>query len=110
MCDGFVGNVVLKVSESLAEASSEFLKRELTKRLLPKIGAVLSLPAYRAIRKKIDYSETGGAPLLGIDGSVIIGHGASNAKAIKNAVRIAIEYVKHRLNQHIIEELKELNV
>ncbi|MGB2705675.1 MAG: phosphate acyltransferase PlsX [Candidatus Omnitrophota bacterium] len=110
VCDGFIGNIVLKVSESLAEASSEFLKRELTKRLLPKIGAFLSLPAYRAIRKKIDYSETGGAPLLGVDGRVIIGHGASNAKAIKNAVRIAVEYVKHKLNQHIIEGLKELNV
>jgi len=110
VCDGFIGNVVLKVSESLAEASSAFLKKELTRRLLPKIGAVLSLPAYRAIRKKIDSSETGGAPLLGVDGRVIIAHGASNAKAIKNAVRIAIGYVKQKLNQHIIEELKKLNV
>lgn len=110
VCDGFIGNVVLKVSESLAEASSAFLKRELTRRLLPKIGAILSLPAYRAIRKKIDYSETGGAPLLGVDGRVIICHGASNAKAIKNAIRTAIEYVEHKLNRHIIEGLKELNV
>jgi len=109
VCDGFIGNVVLKVSESLAEASSAFLKRELTRRLLPKIGAFLSLPAYRAIRKKIDYSETGGAPLLGVDGRVMICHGASSAKAIKNAVRTAIEYVKHKLNKHIVEELKKLN-
>ncbi|MFH1594223.1 MAG: phosphate acyltransferase PlsX [Candidatus Omnitrophota bacterium] len=108
VCDGFVGNIVLKVSESLAEASREFLKRELTKSLLPKIGAMLSLPAYRAIRKKMDYSEYGGAPLLGVDGRVIIAHGSSNAKAIKNAVRTACEYVKHKLNQHIIEELEKI--
>ncbi|MEE9500409.1 MAG: phosphate--acyl-ACP acyltransferase, partial [Candidatus Omnitrophota bacterium] len=106
---GFVGNIVLKITESFAEASSALLKRELTKRLLPKIGAILSLPAYRAIRKKIDYSEYGGAPLLGVDGRVIIAHGSSNAKAIKNAVRAATEYVKHKLNRHIIEDLEGLN-
>ena len=110
VCDGFVGNIVLKVTESFAEASSILLKRELTRRLLPKIGAILSLPAYRAIRKKIDYSEYGGAPLLGVDGRVIIAHGGSSAKAIKNAVRTATEYVKHKLNQHIVEDLKKLNV
>ncbi|OGW75609.1 MAG: phosphate acyltransferase [Omnitrophica bacterium RBG_13_46_9] len=108
VCDGFVGNIVLKVTESFAEASSAFLKKELTKSLLPKIGAILSLSAYRAIRKKIDSSEYGGAPLLGVDGRVIIAHGASNAKAIKNAVRAAIEYVKHKLNQHIVEELNTI--
>ena len=109
VCDGFIGNILLKVTESFAEATSALLKRELTKSLLPKIGAILSLPAYRAIRKKIDYSEYGGAPLLGVDGRVIIAHGSSNAKAIKNAVRAACEYVKHKLNQHIIEKLKVLN-
>lgn len=109
VCDGFIGNILLKVTESFAEATSAFLKRELTKRLLPKIGAILSLPAYRAIRKKIDYSEYGGAPLLGVDGRVIIAHGSSNAKAIKNAVRAAIEYVKHKLNRHIIEDLEKLS-
>jgi len=110
VCDGFVGNIVLKVTESFAEASSVLLKRELTRSLLPKMGAILSLPAYRAIRKKIDYSEYGGAPLLGVDGRVIIANGASSAKAIKNAVRAASEYVKHKLNQHILEDLKKLNV
>jgi len=106
-CDGFIGNIVLKVAESFAENSYIYLKRELTKSLLPKIGAILSLPAYRAIRKEIDYSEYGGAPLLGVDGRVIIAHGGSNAKAIKNAVRATIAYVEHKLNQHIIEDLKE---
>jgi glycerol-3-phosphate acyltransferase PlsX len=108
ICDGFIGNILLKVTESFAAATSALLKRELTKRLLPKIGAILSLPAYRAIRKKIDYSEYGGAPLLGVDGRVIIAHGSSNAKTIRNAVRAATEYVEHKLNQHIIEDLKEL--
>lgn len=110
VCDGFIGNIVLKITESFASASSILLKKELTKRLLPKIGAFLSLPAYRAIRKKIDYTEYGGAPLLGVDGRVIISHGSSNAKAIKNAVRTAVEYVKHKLNQHIVEEMERLNV
>ena len=108
--DGFVGNIVLKVTESFAEATSSLLKKELTKRLLPKIGAILSLPAYRAIRKKIDYSEYGGAPLLGVDGRIIIAHGGSSAKAIKNAIRAATEYVKHKLNQHIVEGINNLNV
>jgi len=110
VCDGFIGNVVLKITESFAEASSTFLKRELNRRLLPKIGAILSLPAYRAIRKKIDYSEYGGAPLLGVDGRVIISHGASSAKAVKNAIRTANVYVKHKINQHIIEDLKKIKV
>jgi len=110
VCEGFIGNIVLKITESFAKASSEFLKRELTKSLLPKIGAMLSLPAYRAIRKKIDSSEYGGAPLLGIDGRVIIAHGGSSAKAIKNAVRAAMEYVEHKLNQHILEDLEKINV
>lgn len=109
VCDGFIGNILLKVTESFADATARLLKRELTKRLLPKIGAILSLPAYRAIRKKIDYSETGGAPLLGVDGRVIIAHGSSNAKAIKNGVRAANEYVKHKLNRHIIEDLEKAN-
>jgi len=107
VCDGFVGNIVLKVTEGFAVASSELLKRELNKRLLPKIGAILSLPAYRAIRKKIDYTEYGGAPLLGIDGAVIIAHGSSNGTAIKNAIRVAGEYVKHKINKHIVENLEK---
>lgn len=106
ICDGFIGNIVLKVTEGFAEATSELLKRELNRSLLPKIGAILSLPAYRAIRKKIDYTEHGGAPLLGVDGAVIIAHGASNATAIKNAIRVAGEYVKEKVNQHIVEKLE----
>ncbi|MDD5422840.1 MAG: phosphate acyltransferase PlsX, partial [Candidatus Omnitrophica bacterium] len=106
VCEGFLGNVVLKVTEGFAVAYVELLKRELKRSLLPRIGAVLSFPAYRAIKKKIDYSEYGGAPLLGIDGAVIISHGASNGHAIKNAIRVAGDYVKHRVNDRIVEKLK----
>ncbi len=107
LCDGFIGNIVLKVTESFAEATTKLLKRELTRRLLPKIGAFLSLPAYRAIKKKIDYTEYGGAPLLGVDGAVLISHGSSNATAIMNAIRVAGEYVKLKVNQHMVEELEQ---
>jgi len=109
VCDGFVGNIVLKITESVADYTSKFLKSELTKSILPKIGAFLSLPAFRAIRKKTDYSEYGGAPLLGVDGRVIIAHGRSSAKAIKNAVRSAKEYVKEKINQRIKEDLEKIN-
>jgi len=107
VCDGFMGNIVLKVTEAFTEATFQLLKRELTRRLLPKIGAFLSLPAYRAIKRKTDASEYGGAPLLGVDGRVLIGHGSSNAKAIKNSVWTAREYVTHKLNEHITEYLEK---
>lgn len=106
VCDGFIGNVVLKVSESLAETLAEFLRRELTKSFLTKLGAALSGPAFRALKKEIDYSEYGGAPLLGVDGICIISHGRSSAKAIKNAIRQAGEFVNYQVNQHIVEGIK----
>jgi len=106
VCDGFIGNVVLKVSESLAETLSEFLRRELTKSFITKVGAFLSGPAFRALKKEIDYSEYGGAPLLGVDGICIISHGRSSAKAIKNAIRQAGEFVNYQVNQHIVEGIK----
>ncbi|MDD4202902.1 MAG: phosphate acyltransferase PlsX [Candidatus Omnitrophica bacterium] len=109
VCDGLIGNTVLKVIEGFAKGAAELLKRELKKSLLCKIGAILSIPAYRAIGKKIDYREYGGAPLLGVNGAVIISHGSSNAKAIKSAVRAAGEYVKKQVNRHIIEDLKKNN-
>lgn len=106
VCDGFIGNVVLKVSESLAETLAEFLRRELTKSFVTKLGAALSGPAFRALKKEIDYSEYGGAPLLGVDGICIISHGRSSAKAIKNAIREAGEFVNYQVNQHIVEDIK----
>ncbi len=104
-CDGFVGNVVLKVSESLAQTLSIFLKRKLRQGLLTQLGALLSLPAFNALKKEIDYSEYGGAPLLGVNGVCIICHGGSSAKAIKNAIREAAEFVKLQVNQHIVDAL-----
>ena len=109
LCDGFVGNVVLKVSESLAEALQVFLKRHLLSTLKGKLGALLLKDNFKRFKKNIDYSEYGGAPLLGVDGVVIIGHGRSNAKAIKNAVRAAKEEVERRFNEKIVQALSELH-
>ncbi|MFC1807208.1 phosphate acyltransferase PlsX [Candidatus Omnitrophota bacterium] len=107
VCDGFVGNVVLKVSESLVHTLTTFLKRKLKQGIITQIGAFLSLPAYRSLMKEIDHSEHGGAPLLGVNGVCIIGHGSSSAKAIKNAVREAAEFVSHKVNQHIVDNIRE---
>lgn len=108
VCDGFMGNVVLKVSESLAQTMTIFIKRKLKMSLMTKIGALLSLPAFHMLKKEIDYSEIGGAPLLGVDGICIIGHGRSSAKAIKNAIREAGQFHAHQLNQHIVDAIKSV--
>ncbi|MBI4335480.1 MAG: phosphate acyltransferase PlsX [Candidatus Omnitrophica bacterium] len=105
VCDGFVGNVVLKVSESVAFTMVEFLKRELKSSLMAKFSVVLAKSAFKNFKKKIDYAEYGGAPLLGVDGAVIISHGSSNPKAIKNAVRVAYEFREKSVNEHIKEEI-----
>src|SRR5262247_1231826 len=99
--DGFTGNVALKISESLAEMLGAMIKEELTRDLRSKIGAALSVPAFGRFKKRVDYTEMGGAPLLGIDGAAIICHGASPVKAIKNAVRVAQEWASAGLNEHI---------
>jgi len=99
--DGFTGNVALKISESLAEMVGAMIKEELTRDLRSKVGAALSVPAFARFRKRVDYTEMGGAPLLGIDGAAIICHGASPVKAIKNAVRVAAEWATAGLNEHI---------
>ncbi|MFC1570528.1 phosphate acyltransferase PlsX [Candidatus Omnitrophota bacterium] len=107
VCDGFVGNVFLKVTEGVAESANLLIKRELQKSsLLTKLGAAMTVPAFRSIKKRIDATEYGGAPLMGVDGSVIIAHGSSNEKAIKNAIRAAAEHVDHSVNKHIVEELQ----
>ena len=107
LTDGFVGNVFLKVTEGLADAAAELLKKELKKsNILTKLGALLTLPALNSIKRRVDATEYGGAPLLGVDGRIIIGHGAANDKAIKNAIGVAGEYVDHEVNKHIIEELE----
>jgi len=107
LCDGFVGNVLLKVTEGFADAASKLLRRELKRSsVITKIGAFLTLPAFNIMKKKIDAAEYGGAPLMGVDGSVIIAHGASGEKAIKNAICAAAENVEHNVNTHVVEELQ----
>jgi glycerol-3-phosphate acyltransferase PlsX len=99
--DGFTGNVALKISESLAEMLGTMIKEELTRDLRSKLGATLALPAFQRFRKRVDYTEMGGAPLLGIEGAAIVCHGASPVKAIKNAVRVAGDWAKTGVNEHI---------
>lgn len=106
VCDGFVGNVTLKVSESMAETLSTFLKRELLSSIWGKIGLFFARASFMNFKKKIDYSEYGGAPLLGVDGVVIIGHGRSSAKAVMNAIRFAKEEVERNINQNILDQAK----
>lgn len=103
--DGFVGNVVLKLSEGLVEAVTSMLKNEIMATVPSKIGYLLSKGAFKNLKKKIDYAEYGGAPLLGIDGVCIISHGRSNPKAIKNAIKRACEFAEGNVNSHLVEEI-----
>ncbi len=105
VCDGFVGNVLLKVSEGLAETIGKMLKAEIKKSLLAKIGYLLSSGAFNRFRKRIDYSEYGGAPLLGIQGTGMICHGGSNSKAIMNAIRMADETAQQRVSEKLAAKL-----
>jgi len=108
VCDGFVGNVALKLSESLAKILAKILKEEIEKHFISKIGSITLKPAIKGFRRRIDYAEWGGAPLLGVKVPVIISHGSSNAKAIKNAIRTATQFVKSELNKRIEEEIGKL--
>jgi phosphate acyltransferase len=105
VCDGFIGNVALKISEGLIEAVSSMLKDSLSGTLSSKVGYVLSRKAFRSFKRRVDYSEYGGAPLLGVRGVCLIAHGSSNANAIKNAVRVAAEFVQGQVNAKIEREL-----
>jgi glycerol-3-phosphate acyltransferase PlsX len=107
VCDGFVGNVCLKLSEGLAEAMVAMMREELARNFKAKVGYLLSKNAYASLKKRTDYAEYGGAPLLGLSGIGIICHGRSNATAIKNAIKIAAELVNQRVNDHITELLED---
>jgi len=104
--DGFVGNIVLKLSEGLVEAVGKMLKEEIKQSILSKVGYLFVRRAFRNFRKKVDYSEYGGAPLLGINGVGMICHGGSSVKAIKNAIRFAHEYARKGVNQKMAEKLQ----
>jgi glycerol-3-phosphate acyltransferase PlsX len=106
VCDGFIGNVALKVSEGLVEMVRHLLRESLEATISGKIGYVLAKSAFLDFKKRVDYSEYGGAPLLGVRGSCIICHGRSNGNAIKNAIRVAKEFGECRVNQRIEDELR----
>jgi len=105
ICDGFVGNVALKISEGLVETVRYLLKESLRSTITSQVGFLLSRRAFADFKKRLDYSEYGGAPLLGVKGVCIIGHGSSNANAIKNAIRVAAEFADRGINQKIEHEI-----
>ncbi|MFA6378699.1 MAG: phosphate acyltransferase PlsX [Candidatus Omnitrophota bacterium] len=105
ICDGYVGNVVIKISESLMESALALIRREMKKSPLAILGAVLMRGCMRDIKKHADYSEYGGAPLLGVNGLVMISHGRSNAKAIKNAIRATMREIENNMIEHVIKEV-----
>jgi glycerol-3-phosphate acyltransferase PlsX len=106
VCDGFVGNVALKVSEGLVEVLfRQMLRKSLKETLSRQVGAYLARGAFQDFKKRVDYAEYGGAPLLGVNGLCVICHGRSTAKAIMNAIRISKEFVEGRINERIATEL-----
>ncbi|MBN2140477.1 MAG: phosphate acyltransferase PlsX [Desulfovibrionaceae bacterium] len=105
VCDGFVGNVVLKLSEGMAKSFGNVLKAELRRNLSSKLGAMLSMPALSRFAAIMDYAEYGGAPLLGLNGIVIVCHGASNSKAMTNAIGMASTFVSSKTHKHMTEVL-----
>src|SRR5271169_83141 len=105
VCDGFVGNVALKISEGMVETVRFLLKQSLQATISSQVGFLLSRKAFADFKKRLDYSEYGGAPLLGIKGVCIVSHGSSNSNAIKNAVRVAMEFANSQLNSTIEERI-----
>ena len=105
VCDGYVGNITLKVAEGLAESAGKLLKREIVKNPIAILGALLLKSSLSQAKKSVDYSEYGGAPLLGVDGLVLISHGRSSTKAIKNSIRAAKVQVDHNVLKKIKEEM-----
>lgn len=110
LCDGFVGNIMLKTIEATAKAVSKWLKAEIKGNPLRLCGAVLAQGAFKALKKKSSYETYGGSPLLGVNGVVIIAHGSSSALAVCNAIRAGIETVENRVNAHIEKSMATLSV
>ncbi len=108
VCDGFIGNIALKISEGVVQHIIALLKNALQSSLSSQVGSLLSRRAYQEFKKKIDYSEYGGAPLLGVRGITVIGHGGSNSNAIKNAIRVAAELARSKVNEKIEQELSSV--
>jgi glycerol-3-phosphate acyltransferase PlsX len=108
ICDGFVGNVALKVSEGVVQTVRYMLRESLKSTIASKVGSLLAGNAFKAFKRRLDYSEYGGAPLLGVRGACIVCHGSSNANAIKNALRVAAEYARAGITRKIEHELAQL--
>lgn len=106
VCDGFVGNVLLKFGESVKDFLGDAIRDELAGSVRARLGALLMKPAFQSLKRRIDYAEYGGAPLLGVDGVVIIGHGGSSVKAFRNAVRVAATAVERDMVRHIEEAVR----
>jgi glycerol-3-phosphate acyltransferase PlsX len=109
ICDGFVGNAILKFGESIVEYVSEAIKESVNSGLKAKLGALMLRSSFQRLVGRMSYEEYGGAPLLGIDGVSFICHGKSRAKAIRSALHSTCDYVEERVNEHIREQLRELS-
>jgi phosphate acyltransferase len=105
VCDGFTGNVTLKISEGLVETVERLLLDELSSTVGTRVGYLLSRQAFRRFRKRVDYSEYGGAPLIGLDGLCVVGHGRSSAKAVRNAIAMSVKCVEDRLLDKLAHEV-----
>lgn len=105
VCDGFVGNVILKTCEATATVMFKWLKRDIQASPIRQMGALIAKDAFKATKERGNYETYGGSPLLGVNGICIIGHGSSTPRAVKNAIRVASEAVKHHVNPHIEEEM-----
>ncbi|HET9950459.1 MAG TPA: phosphate acyltransferase PlsX [Candidatus Eisenbacteria bacterium] len=108
VCDGFVGNVLLKFAESVIPSISTMIKDEIAAHPLSALAGLLLKPAFRRLKRRLDYAEVGGAPLLGVAGACIIAHGRSNSRAIKNAIKVAARCAEARVADSIREELRKL--
>lgn len=108
VCDGFVGNILLKASEGVADSITKIIKQNVRRSPLAIAGAVLMRKVFKVLKKQVDYAEYGGAPLIGINGCAIIGHGKSNAKAVKNAIFQAINFSSSDINTDIEQKLIQL--
>jgi glycerol-3-phosphate acyltransferase PlsX len=105
VCDGFTGNVALKISEGLVEVVERLLSEELSSTWTMRVGSLLTRRALRHFRRRVDYSEYGGAPLLGVNGVTIVGHGRSSAKAVRNAVAMAYRFAADRFIERVEREI-----
>lgn len=109
VCDGFVGNAILKSAESLAQAVGSMMREELSRSWRTRLGYLLARPAFEGLRRRLDYREYGAAPLLGVDGGCFVGHGRSNPRAVRNSIRRAVEFCRAELHHKIRDRVADLH-